>query len=404
MNNRIRIVLVLLLLLPGALVQAITVEAEGRALIVNQDLDSARRQALANASQQAIMQAGAHISSTQTINQGVLSVDNLRIRSQGNLTDVRVLDERVQGQLFIIRIRALVNQQQSCQQAGSGANYLKAAAVAAFVIEHPLEANLGDLHDAAQTVSKLVADDLTAIGNLRAINAGQMKVNPVTTTAAGLQQDNGAITDALPEFKDLDVQFIISGVIRDLRMYDPTRNSEGNVFKYYYDSLDPRGRQHMRNFAVDVFIHDGFTGALLFSRRFREGGLWTLDDHVKTGFASAAFLATDYGQRIHQLIRQITDELDQQLRCEPFRARIISTERNSITFNAGALVGIRPGDKLTVYRQSSFYDQQQQPHIRLENTRHTLIVGEVYPRFSVGKIDIDSEQKNIQQDDVLLAW
>ncbi|MCW8885541.1 MAG: hypothetical protein OQK12_09850, partial [Motiliproteus sp.] len=69
-----------------------------------------------------------------------------------------------------------------------------------------------------------------------------------------------------------------------------------------------------------------------------------------------------------------------------------------------AIAGIRPGDKMTVYRKFTFYDQQNNPHVRLENTRHTLVVNEVHPLFAEGKLATDSSRENIQQDDVLLAW
>ena len=383
---------------------AISIEAEGRALIINQDIESARQQALRNASQQAMLQAGAYVSSTQTINQGVLSVDNLRVRSLGNLTSVKVIDEQVRGELFIIKISAEVDAESSCQNSGTAANYQKSAAIAAFPIQTPTQANLGGLHDARQIISKIVTDNLSRQGNLKAMNANQISVNPDLSTAASFEDTRGAVTNTLQNFKDLDVQFIVSGVIRDLNMFDPSRSSEGNFFRNLYDSMDYRGRQHMRNFALELFIHDGFTGALLFNRNYREGGLWRLDDHQKTGFGTAAFLKTDYGQKVNNLILEVSKDIEKQLKCEPFRARIVRTDRNSITFNAGAIVGVRPGDKLTVYRKSTFYDQQDRPHIRLENTEHTLIVNEVHPLFSEGKISVDTESKNIQQDDVLMAW
>ncbi|MCW9052710.1 MAG: flagellar assembly protein FlgT [Motiliproteus sp.] len=402
MTHLLRFILALIFITLPTLVHALTVEAEGRALITNQDLESARQQALRDASQQALLQAGAFVSSSQTINQGVLSVDNLRVRSVGNLTNVKVIDERVQGSLFILKIRADVDTEESCNSGGN--NYLKSAAVAAFPLLDPTQANRGALHDAQQMVSKLISDQLSKQGDLRAMNASHLSVNNALTTAASHQRPNGTVTEALDNFRDLDVQFIVSGVIRDMDMYDPSRTEEGNFFKSIYDSADHRGRQHMRNFGIEVFIHDGFTGALLFNRSYRAGGLWALDGHAKTGFGSAAFLKTDYGQQVNSLVRDVSKDLNKQLRCEPFRARIVQTRGNSVTFNAGAIAGIRPGDKMTVYRKFTFYDQQNNPHVRLENTRHTLVVNEVHPLFAEGKLATDSSRENIQQDDVLLAW
>lgn len=395
-------ILLLLACVPySPLVTALPVEAEGRALIGSQSLQAARDEAIRNASQQALLQAGAYISSTQSMNGGVIGIDNVRIRSNGKISDIQVINERIEGGVLIVRISADIETEGSC--ASSGADYLKTAAVTAFTIEEPQQANLGDLHNAERLISQRIARELSAMGHLQAINASQLRIYNNLSTNTG-QYASGKLTQNMQNFADLDVQFVMSGVIRDLRKYDPSRSSEGNFFVGVYDKLDYRGQQHMRNFAIDVFIHDGFTGAQLMSKSYRVSGLWRLDDHEKTGFGTAAFLKTDYGQQVNKLLSEITEDLDKEVRCEPFRARIVQAQGNLVTFNAGTLAGIRPGDKMTVYRKSTFYDQLQQPHTRLENTRHTLVVNEVHPQFGIGRMDTDAQEQNIQQDDVLLAW
>jgi hypothetical protein len=398
---------VLLLALPlfvfSALTSAVTVEAEGQAPIYNQDVSSARQQALHNATQQAILQAGAYVSSTQRLEGGVLSVDNLQVLAQGNLTDIRILREQAQGNVFKLLIRAEVQSQDHCENSRASL-FLKSAAVAAFPLQQRSQGNLGGLHNAEQAFSQHLASGLNLHGHLKAMNASHLNVNINTATTTGSQRDNGIITNALPIFKEFDVQFIVSGVIRDLTMLEAGRSSEGNLFQYYYDKADYRGRQHLRHFAVDVFIHDGFTGALLFNRSYYQVGLWNTDDHLRTGFATPAFFKTDYGIQVQKLMVQVSKEVNDHLKCEPFRARIIQTDRNRITFNAGTVTGIRPGDQLRVYRKATFYDQSTQPHIRLEETGDTLVVTKVHPRFAEGNIDADAAEHNIQPDDVLLIW
>ncbi len=330
-----------------------------------------------------------------------MDIDNLRVRSSGSLSNVQIIDERIDGNLLVVTIKAEVNYEDACPQS-SGSHYTKSAAVTAFTLQQPLEANLGDLHNAPQVLSKQVANQLTDAGHLKAISASHLLIpgpGAATRDAAA-----GNITDQLMHFKDMDVQFIITGVIRDLQKFDPSRSSEGNILVNTYDKLDYRGRQHMRNFAMEVFVYDGYTGALIFREAYRDGGLWHLDDHTRTGFGTAAFLKTDYGQKVRSLVENVAKDLDEQLKCEPFRARILATDNNLITINAGAIAGIRPGDKLSVYRKSIFYDPLDRAHVRLENTRQTLVVNEVHPLFATGRIQGDTSQHNIQQDDVVLAW
>ena len=396
--------LVLLISTVSTQTLALSIVAEGSALIHNQDISSAKHQALRNASQQALLQAGAHISSAQTLDQGVIRIDNLRIRTLGSLSNVRVIDEQVKGERLWLRIRADVTAEQSCALGEAHTRYTKSAAIAAFPLLNRSQAALGNLYAAEQQLPHALTKVLNSAGVLRAMNSSQLSVNPSPTTAASYQQDQGPITESLPSFRELDVQFIVSGVIRDLSPYDPTRHDEQAILKVLYDQFDFRGRQRLRNFAIDVFIHDGFTGTLLFSRSYRSAGYWDAEDTDQVGFYTPAFLKTDYGQNVRTLLGQVSQEINQQLQCEPFRARIVRTQANQLTFNAGSVVGIQPGDQFRLLRKSIFYDTLDQSHVRLEDTQATVIVNEVQPRFSVANMDTDAVVLNIQQDDILMAW
>ncbi|MEH6822979.1 MAG: flagellar assembly protein T N-terminal domain-containing protein [Motiliproteus sp.] len=383
---------------------ALSVEAEGSARIYNQDISSAKHQALRNASQQALLQAGAHISSAQTLDQGVIRIDNLRIRTLGSLSNVRVLNEQVKGDRVWLRIRAEVTTEQNCALGDAHTRYTKSAAIAAFPLLNRSQAALGNLYSAEQKLPAALTNILNSDNVLRAMNASQLSINPLPATAAAYQQDQGPISEALQNFRELDVQFIVSGVIRDLSPYDPSRHDEQNILKALYDQFDFRGRQHLRNFAIDVFIHDGFTGTLLFSRNYRTAGFWDAADTDQVGFFTPAFLKTDYGQNVRTLLGQASQEINQQLQCEPFRARIVRTQANRLTFNAGSVVGIQPGDQFRLLRKSIFYDTLDQAHVKLEDTRASVVVNEVQPRFSVANMSTDAVELNIQQDDVLMAW
>ncbi len=388
----------------SAAVHALTVEAQGQAPIVAGDLEGARLQAIRDASEQALLQAGAYISSTQQVHQGVIQVDNLRVQSSGQLSQVRVVQEERDGALLRVRIRAEAELDAQCSPETPGQRYRKQVAVAGFPLAERDQANLGGFGDAEQAISRYLADALNQGLRLDAINASHLQVHANPQTAAGSQRPHGALTTALATFQDLDVQFIVSGVIRDLGMIDPRTALPETILKDLYDRLDYRGRQHLRQFELDLFIHDGSTGALLLSGRYGTRGLWNIDSHLRTGFLTPTFAATDYGQQVTQLLAQVGRELGQRLQCEPYQARILRTERNRIVFNGGSLAGIRPGDQFEVYRKRTFYDERQQARPRLEKAGSTLVVSRVQPEFSEGNLSVDTRELNIQQDDILIAW
>ncbi len=398
----------LILIITPLASQAKSVEAEGRALIYQRDLISARQQALHQATQQAQLQVGAQVTSVQQIDHGILTVDHLRVRSTGELDNIRILSEQIQGDYLALRIRADIVETGTClsnNPASTTTRFLKSAAVAGFSLANRQHASLGGLFDIEQALPAALAEAINSQGTLRAINASHLGLPlPPKTTRGSYQRPSGALSESLERFSDLDVQFIISGTITDLGMLSNKAGDEGSYLRALYDRYDSQGRQHLRQFAIDIGVYDGLTGALLFNRSYQLAGLWNLADTQRTGFASAAFAQTDYGQRIKTLIGQLGTDLDKQLRCEPFRARIIRTNANAITFNAGSVTGVRPGDQFQVLRRATFFDADNQAHTELEPTQEKLVVNEVHPTFSRGRIGVNTRQLNIQRDDIIMAW
>lgn len=385
--------------------QAITMEAEGRALIFNKDLDSARQAAIKSASQQASLQASAYVSSTQSINQGVLSIDNMQVSSLGMISNIEVLDEKIQGRMLWLKIRADVDFEEGCAGGVAGHGYQKSVAITAFPLLYPAQANLGDLINIQTEFSSLLSNLLNQNSNLRALNAGQLSVHETAQTAPSRQLSAGALTTVLDHTRQLDVQYIVSGVIRDVSMHDPATTAvQRNILIDFYNRMDYRSKRHLRTLALDLYVHDGFSGALLFNKQYLTAGRWNLSPETRTGFASAAFWQQDYGLQSQKLLQQISNDLSDKLRCMPFSAKITRSDGQHIWFNAGALSGINAGDKLTVYRKSSFFTDDMRSHVQLINTRNTLTVTEVQPMFAIGRLAIDSAVYNIQPDDVVMAW
>ncbi|MDO6562597.1 flagellar assembly protein T N-terminal domain-containing protein [Amphritea sp. 1_MG-2023] len=401
----IRIAAALLLTLVSLSLHAVTMEAEGRALIFDKDIDSARRAAIKNATQQASLQASAIVSSTQRIDQGVLSIDNMQVSTLGMVSNIEVLDEKIQGRMLWVKLRADIDFEAGCPAGVSGHGYQKSVAVTAFPLLYPQHASLGDLSNIQTELSHILSNQINQTSNLKALSAGMLNVHENTRNAPTRQLSAGALTTVLGYTRQLDVQYIVSGVIRDMTMYDSSvTDPKRNILVDFYNRMDYRSQRHLRTLALDLYIHDGFSGALLFSKQYTTAGRWNLAPEARPHFASAAFWQQDYGNQTQILIHQIADDLNDELRCMPFTARITKSEDNLLWFNAGALSGMKVGDKLTVYRKSNFFSDTMRSHVQLTNTRKTMTVIEVQPMFAIGRLAEDSSIDNIQADDVVIAW
>ena len=122
------------------------------------------------------------------------------------------------------------------------------------------------------------------------------------------------------------------------------------------------------------------------------------------GFGSAEFWQDEYGLAVGGLVNEMAAMINDQLRCQPFMTRISRVEGKTIHFLSGASSGVRPGDKLSLYRTYNFYDADLLKGVELTNVKTALTVSQVHPGFASGKISVDPGRLNIQVDDLLVAW
>jgi hypothetical protein len=385
------------------LAQALPVEAQGQAVVMNGNLTAARQAAIEDASRQASMQAAVYVSASQQVRDGILEIDDMKIATLGTVSNVEVLRETLAGNLLTVLIRADVLTDEGCSD-GTTKAYLKRIAITGFPLLHPAQGNLGGLGDMTWELPNLIASRLAQRGRLQPLKATHLSLYPALQNAASRQLDDGTLTSVATHTDTLDSQFIVSGVIRDLSMVDPTIHAENNYFIDLYNRLDYRSNKHLRAFQLDLFVHDGFSGALLSEKRYEATGIWNLDPHLKTGFNSQGFAAQEYGQAVHRTLSTLVSDLEQTLRCKPLAARITRTENNRIWLQTDQSSGVKQGDKFRILHRSTFYDVQMRPTHQLSNTHSTLVVDEVHPTFAVGHLINVAQQQNILPGDIALSY
>lgn len=402
-NFKLKCLLSFTLLLLSQFAHAVAVEAQGQAVVLNGNLTAAREAAIADASRQASMQAAVYVSSSQQVRDGILEIDNMQITTLGKVSNVEVLNETLAGNLLTVLIRADVLTDEGCSD-GSDRAYLKRIAITGFPLLHPAQGNLGGIGDIAWEMPSLIASNLAQRGRLQPLKATHLSLYPALQNAASRQLDDGTLTSVATHTDTLDSQFIVSGVVRDLSMVDPTIHAENNYFIDLYNRLDYRSNKHLRAFQLDLFVHDGFSGALIYEKRYEASGIWNLDPHQKTGFNSQGFAAQEYGKAVRRTVAALTQDLEDTLRCKPLAARITRTENNRIWLQADEASGVKQGDKFRILHRSTFYDVQMRPTHQLSNTHSTLVIDEVHPTFAVGHLINIAQQQNILPGDIAISY
>jgi len=380
----------------------VPVAANGIAEIEYGDINSARVRAMRNAIENASMQVSANIQSTQVMENGNLTVDYLRIHSAAKVTDIQVMSEGQEGDYYRVHIMARVAPDQICANVMAN-QYHKSVAITGFSMEHPQHATLGHLGSVDRSLPALLVNDINGRAGLRALSANYMTLYPNTPNAPTQISPRMTLTRAVTAAKDLGVQFVVSGVIRDLAMENPDA-PRANNWDRWLKRVGITKAKRTRHFVFDLYVHDGYSGALVFQSRYRTYGLWNEKNNSNVGFGTAKFFSTDYGLQVRLLLDQAVTDLQKTIQCQPFMATIAQVSGKRIYVSSGAESGLRPGDFLSVYRTSQKFDRQGESFWQISDTRLVAEVKQVQPYYAVAELAIDSERLNLQVDDLVMAW
>lgn len=380
--------------------QAEWVEVTGQALIVNGDKAAARKVARKDALELAAQQVNTSVSGRQRLVQGLLTEDRLDVRTRARARKVEVLDEKEFNQRLSLKIRADMVSLPVCPGDHEN-NYRKRVAVTGFALQRPEQAAYGRLENVQRDMAGLFNRILTEKGDQLMFESSQYGLYTELANAPTAETEIRTLTKAVELAKEMGSQFVLSGIVRDLGLVDDQtyNTSVWGRFKRAVNATDTR-----RRFAFEVFIHDGFSGALVFQQHYEVIDRWEFDLEEVVGFATPKFWNSDYGQSVQSLMDVVMDEVNDTLSCQPFMARITRIDGNTVNINMGSRTGLRPGDQLAVYRTYQYYDSNLLQGTELSNVKSVATVTQVHPTFTTAELKVDGARLNIQTDDLLVAW
>lgn len=396
--NTVRILLVLTLLVTPA-AQAVVLEGVGHATIHGGDVDAAREEARRAALRDVALRYEAQISSRDTVENGVVTESRLQVASSARARDARIVDEYRRGDLLRVTVRADMSAGSSCG-AGEAAGLKKRVAVTGFPILYPDQARVGRIDDAGEILPQQLQASLRETGRLQVYGATTSRLFQDLLNAPTQQKFDNRLTNVIQVARELDVQFVVTGVIRDLGVSDPSAWGTSVL-----DRLQ-RGvgvANQNRRFVADLMVFDGFSGAPVYQQRFATEAQWDAGPGASAGFNSAGFQETAYGLAVSGIMADMSSAVQEALACQPFITRITRVDGNRVTLASGATAGLRPGDELHLYRSQSFFDSLGgTPELSDSQTRMTL--RNVHPDFSNGEMPLSGGEINIQRDDVAIVW
>lgn len=259
------------------------------------------------------------------------------------ISDIKVVDEWQDGDLYQVQAVAVLFDKQLC-----ASQYRKKIVATAFPLMIPDQIAGTESQDLYGGIPREIGNRLMESGDFIARNQTQISLYERPELAPEIPSTGLLAGSAILNVgRQHDAQFVLSGVIRDFKIEstDYVRGS-GVLAQFKWAMRDVVAR---RSVGIDVFVHDGFTGALLFQHRYTESILG--DVSLPSGYTvgSDRFESSPAGHAISEIIQQASDDIRQLFGCYPFSARVAQASGDRVTIAAGAQDKLKAGDRLMVY-------------------------------------------------------
>ncbi len=396
----VRRVLLVVLLGFASLAQAVVLEGVGHGTIHNGDVEAARAEALQATLRDLALQYEARVSTRDTMENGVVTESLMQVAANARAHNARVVDEYRSGNLLRVTVRAEMSAGQGSCSVGEAARLRKRVAVTGFPLLYPGQARIGRLDDAGEILPQQLQARLRAGERLQVLGATTTRLFDDLLNAPTQQQNDNSLTNVVQVARELGAQFVVTGVVRDLGVADPSAwgTSVLDRMQRGIGAVDQN-----RRFAVDLMIYDGFSGSPVYQQRFATSAEWNAGPGASDGFGSEGFKQTAYGQSVSSTLDEMAVAVTSALACQPFMTRITRVEGNRVTLASGATAGLRPGDQLNLYRSAQYLDSLGGTP-ELTDTRLAVTLNNVHPDFSNGRMPQFGGQVNIQRDDIAIIW
>ncbi len=316
------------------------IEASGQATIQAGDVTTARAQATEDAVRRALLFAGVSVRSVQEVTDGLLTREQLQVRSYGDMQQVQIVSERKDDGLFEVTIRAdIVPSEPVCPNVG----YRKKLLVAPFTLVTPEQAVIGNLFELGRVSSKVFQEKLTEISHS---SWPESFNNPVVAKQLSYQERKAIL-------QQHGARYLLTADLEDISLGDQT----GVNWEFWSDP------DRKRYFHLQVTLHDLAEDRQVFSQKYQTSAEWTYRKTTAFNPHDFRFWETPYGKSASRILNAAALDVEEALRCEAIEAEIIQVKENQVLLNIGQLHGVAVGDKFQLVHRRELRDSfgQTQP-------------------------------------------
>lgn len=350
------------------------ITAQGHAAIIKGAKFLARKQAFKMAIRNVSIEAGGQFSTTVI------------------LGSTKVVDEWIVDNIYYVQVLAVLSEGLSCNSP-----YRKRIIVTGFpgVVSGQISAN--ETQDLYSGIPREIMNILMESGGFIGRNKTHTVLYSRPDMAPEIFEQTGyqdAIVVQLAQ--EYGAQFVLSGVIRDFEVESTEYVRGSGLFSQIKSGM--RDFVARRGIGIDVYVHDGASGALLFQHRYTDtiiGDVW-----IPSGYTvgSERFKATPAGHKVSEIIQLASKDIEHLFACYPFSSKVLKVDNNKVYIASGTQDKLRLGDSLVVYAVKGDVKMLENRLIGVIN------IQDVQEKFSVGSMELASDVRKIKKGDIVKSW
>ena len=187
-----------------------------------------------------------------------------------------------------------------------------------------------------------------------------------------------------------DAQFVLSGVIRDFKIESGEYLRGSGVLSEIKAMF--RDIVRRRSIGIDIYVSDGFTGALLFQHRYSDSIVGDVSLPAGYTVGSERFNSSPAGHKIDEIIHQASDDIRRMFACYPFATRVTRVVGNRIVIGAGAQDKVKPGDRFKLYPADGAEES-------ITESQGVLTISDVSSNAAQGTLDAEGQILSVHPGD-----
>ncbi|WP_440875632.1 flagellar assembly protein T N-terminal domain-containing protein [Thalassotalea sp. PLHSN55] len=315
-------------------------ESQGQASTKGTDTQTARKKAMEEALQKALLVAGASVSSIQQVVNGLLTQDEISIRASGIVNSLDLISETYIDDIVTVNIRAdIFPQQHQC----SSADYRKTLLVTRANIVHREQANVGLIYDLDVAAGKKLSSKLNNDSQFIDVKLASQNKTEFSRLRNSFQAEKikqlsislSALTNS---------QYIMFSEINDISFAKQANND----WQFWQSDIFDR------HFNLSVFIYNGVNGESVFEQHYTSSAPWTFDKREQVYVNSDTFWRSPFGVNIEQTLDKLIKDIDENMMCRQARGKIVRINNGAVTINLGRDQGVKIGDEFSLLHLNNF--------------------------------------------------